>query len=137
MKTDNSDIVFWKRIFSQRELIFSQNHHIIGRKKESLWETLTTTNWQRERGIMKSSLILLRYMSINQITGWCTCKVFETNAKWDNVNTTGCIDYLDYTKRTKNIQQIDNVLARVSHHEKSFIIEKEKIFGWEKYPLSR
>lgn len=44
-------------------------------------------------------------------------------------NTTGCIDYLDYTKRTKNIQQIDNVLARVSHHEKSFIIEKEKIFG--------
>ena len=36
VKTDNSDIVFWKRIFSQRELIFSQNHHIIGRKKESL-----------------------------------------------------------------------------------------------------
>ena len=28
------------------------------------------------------------------------------------MNTTGCIDYLDYTKRTKNIQQIDNVLAR-------------------------
>ena len=42
------------------------------------------------------------------------------------MNTTGCIDYLDYTKRTKNIQQIDNVLVGVSHYEKSFITEKEK-----------
>ena len=42
------------------------------------------------------------------------------------MNTTGCIDYLNYTERTKGIQQIDDVLAEISHYEKSFIAEKEK-----------